>query len=231
MKVCRVKICGITSLNDARLAADAGADYIGMIIDVPFSPRSLDLNEAVSIFASAPLPAVALVHQMEPARLDHLLLKLKPHAVQFLSPQGPQLAERLKSRQPGLRIWQSLFIPAGGETGEGYDFRTLALKTNQCRQAGVDVILFDTASLSSGRCGGTGMTGDWELAARLVRGAALPAFLAGGINPGNVRGAVAKIRPFGIDLSSGVEEYPGKKSPAKLKALMEALKKAENSKV
>ncbi|NLI13154.1 MAG: phosphoribosylanthranilate isomerase [Peptococcaceae bacterium] len=227
---CRVKICGITSLNDARLAANAGADYIGMIIDVRFSPRSMGLNEAGQIFKHAPLPAVALVHQMEPDKLDQLLLKLRPHAVQFLSPEGPELAGRLKDRQPGLQIWQSLFMPAGGEVRDGYDFRTLVLKTRQCREAGIDAVLFDTAVLSSGRCGGTGLTGDWELAARLVREAALPVFLAGGIKPGNVRRAVEKVRPFGIDLSSGVEEYPGKKSPAGLKALMEALEQAENHK-
>jgi phosphoribosylanthranilate isomerase len=220
---CRVKICGITNLNDAGLAAGVGADYIGVIIDVAFSPRSMGINEAGPIFASAPLPAVALVHQMEPARLEELLLKLRPHAVQFLSPEGPDLAGRLKNLQPGLQIWQSLFMPAGGEVVAGYDFGTLALKTVRCKEAGVDVVLFDTAALSSGRFGGTGLTGDWDLAGKLVEEAALPAFLAGGINPGNIRRAVEAVRPFGIDLCSGVEEYPGKKSPARLKALMEAL--------
>ncbi len=223
---CRVKICGITSLSDAGLAAGVGADYIGVVIEVAFSPRSMGINEASPLFTSAPLPAVALVHQMEPERLEELLLKLRPHAVQFLSPEGPELAVRLKNLQPGLQIWQSLFLPAGGEVVAGFDFETLASKTARCQEAGVDVVLFDTAAIASGRFGGTGLTGDWDLAGRLVREATLPAFLAGGINPGNIRKAVEAVRPFGIDLCSGVEECPGKKSFAKLKALMEALRQA-----
>ena len=226
---CRVKICGITNLSDAGLAAGVGADYIGVVIEVAFSPRSMSINEASPLFASAPLPAVALVHQMEPERLEELLLKLRPHAVQFLSPEGPELAGRLKDLQPGLQIWQSLFLPAGGEVVAGFDFETLALKTTRCKEAGVDVVLFDTAAIASGKFGGTGLTGDWALAGRLVREAKLPSFLAGGINPGNIRRAVEAVRPFGIDLCSGVEEYPGKKSPAGLKALMEALRDAKGS--
>lgn len=224
---CRVKICGITSLSDAGLAAGVGADYIGVIIEVAFSPRSLGINEAGPIFASAPLPAVALVHQMGPERIEELLLKLRPHAVQFLSPEGPELAGHLKDFQPGLQIWQSLFLPAGGEVVAGFDFQTLVLKTARCGEAGVDAVLFDTAAIARGKFGGTGLTGDWDLAGKLVRAAALPAFLAGGINPGNIRRAVKAVQPFGIDLCSGVEDRPGKKSAGKLAALMEALRQAE----
>jgi phosphoribosylanthranilate isomerase len=223
---CRVKICGITSLEDAGLAAVVGADYIGVIIEVGSSHRSLRIDEAAPIFTAAPLPAVALIHGMERDRIEELLLKLKPQAVQFLSPEGPELAVWLKKLQQGLQVWQSLFLPAGGEAAAGFDFETLAEKTERCREAGVDVVLFDTAAISSGKFGGTGLTGDWDLAKRLVREAKLPAFLAGGINPVNIQVAVERVRPFGIDLSSGVEEYPGKKSFAKLKALMEALQQA-----
>lgn len=223
---CRVKVCGITSLEDAGLAAGVGANYIGVVIEIGFSPRSLVIDEAAPIFAAAQLPAVALIHGMERDRIKEQLLKLKPHAIQFLSPEGPELAGWLKKVQPGLQVWQSLFLPAGGEAAAGFDFETLAEKAERCREAGVDVVLFDTAAISSGKFGGTGLTGDWDLAKRLVRESKLPAFLAGGINPGNIRVAVETVSPFGIDLSSGVEEYPGKKSFTKLKALMEALQQA-----
>ena len=225
--ICRVKICGITSLEDAGLAAEVGADYIGVIIEVAFSPRSMGINDAAPIFTSALLPAVALVHQMKPERLHELLLTLRPHAVQFLSPEGPEIAGWLKKLQPGLQVWQSLFLPAGGEAADGFDFETLVQKAKLCREAGVDMVLFDTAAISIGKFGGTGLTADWSLAEELVRAAKLPAFLAGGINPGNIRWAVEKVRPYGIDLSSGVEESPGKKSAAKLRALMEELRQAE----
>ena len=228
--ICRVKICGITSLEDACLAAELGADYIGVIIEAAISPRTLFMNDAVPIFTSAPLPVVALVHQMKPERIHELLLILKPHAIQFLSQEGPEMAGWLKKLQPGLQVWQSLYLPAGGESAAGFDFAVVAEKTSLCREAGVDAVVFDTAALSSGKFGGTGLTADWLLVKELVREAKLPAFLAGGINPGNVRRAVETVRPYGIDLSSGVEESPGKKSAAKLKTLMGELRQYEATK-
>jgi phosphoribosylanthranilate isomerase len=228
--ICRVKICGITSLEDVCLAADMGADYVGVIIEVAFSPRTMSINDAVPIFISAPLPVVALVHQMKPERLQELLLILKPYAIQFLSPEGPEMAGWLKKLQPGLQVWQSLYLSAGGESAAGFGFAALAEKTALCRKAGVDAVIFDTAAISSGKFGGTGLTADWGLAEELVREAKLPAFLAGGINPGNVRRAVETVKPYGIDLSSGVEESLGKKSSARLRALMEELRQAETTK-
>lgn len=228
--ICRVKICGITSLEDACLAAEMGADYVGVIIEVAFSPRSMFINDAVPIFTSAPLPVVALVHKMKPERLQELLLILKPHAIQFLSPEGPEMADWLKKLQPGLQVWQSLFLPAGGEAAAGFDFATLAKKTELCREAGVDAVIFDTAAIASDKFGGTGLTSDWSLAKELVREANLTVFLAGGINPGNIRRAVETVKPYGIDLCSGVEESPGKKSPARTRALMEELRQAEVTK-
>jgi phosphoribosylanthranilate isomerase len=228
--ICRIKICGITSLEDAYMAAEMGADYVGVIIEVAFSPRTVSINDAVSIFTSAPLPVVALVHQMKPERLQELLLILKPHAIQFLSQDGPEMTRWLKKLQPGLQVWQSLFLPACGESAAGLDFAALAEKAELCREAGMDAVLFDTAAIASGKFGGTGLTADWGLADKLVREAQLPAFLAGGINPGNIRRAVETVRPYGIDLSSGVEESPGKKSSAKLRALMEELRQAKTTK-
>lgn len=227
---CRVKICGITSIEDARLAAGEGADYIGVVVEVTFSPRSLTVEDAGPIFVSAPVPAVALVFEMKPERIEEMVLSLDPYAVQFLSPEGPDLAERLKRLRPGLQIWQSLHLPAGGDTaGTGFDKGAVMRRVQQCKNAGVDAVLFDTVAVLNGvaRFGGTGLTGNWDDAGRLVKDSPLPSFLAGGINPGNVREAVEAVQPYGIDLCSGVEEYPGKKSPDKVKALMEAVKQSK----
>lgn len=226
---CLVKICGITNREDAGLAAGEGADYIGVVVEVAFSPRSLTIDEAGPVFAGPPVPAVALVFEMKPERIEKLVLQLKPHAVQFLSPEGPELAARLKGLRQGLQVWQSLHLPAGGEAGSVLDERAFLQRVHQCREAGVDAVLFDTVAVLNGvaRFGGTGLTGNWNAARRLVEASPLPAFLAGGINPGNVREAVEKVRPYGIDLCSGVEERPGKKSPVRVKALLEAVRQAE----
>jgi len=225
---CRVKICGITNVEDVKLAAAEGVDYIGVVIEVSYSPRSQTVESAELIFSSTTIPAVALVHEMQPGRLMELVTRLKPFAVQFLSRDGAEMAGRLKKISPGMEIWQSLFLPAAGNDASALDLEATLRQVERCKEAGVDAVVLDTAAVINGvvRLGGTGTTGRWDQAARIVAGSALPAFLAGGIKPENVREAVEAVRPFGIDLSSGVELYTGKKSPVRLRLLMEEVQKA-----
>lgn len=222
---CLVKICGITSVADAGLAAAAGADYIGVLIEVSYSLRRQTILEAEPIFASSLIPAVALVHEMPPDHLTELVTRLRPFAVQFLSQDGTTIAGQLKKTAPGLEIWQSLFLPAADDKTASFNHTDMLRQIEQCRQAGIDAVVLDTAAVIKGslRCGGTGAIGRWDQAARIVAEAALPAFLAGGITPENVRAAVTSVRPHGIDLSSGVELRAGQKSPDKLRRLMEEL--------
>jgi len=226
---CRVKICGITNIEDAKLAAGEGADYIGVVVEVSYSPRSQTVEGAAPIFASAAVPAVALVNEMRPERLAELVARLKPSAVQFLSRDGAAMAGQLKGIAPGVEIWQSLFLPAAGDNSSAFDCGAVLRQIEQCREAGVDAVVLDTAAVINGvvRRGGTGTAGRWDQAARLVAGSALPAFLAGGIKPENVREAAESVRPYGIDLSSGVESRTGIKSLAKLRSLMEEVQKAK----
>lgn len=225
---CRVKICGITNIADAELAARAGADYIGVLIEVAQSPRAQTAASAAEIIANSCLPSVALVYSMPFARLAELVTRLRPHAVQFLSPDAAAMAGPLKQLAPGLEIWQSLFLPAAGPDAPACDPEALLRQVGQCRAAGVDAMVFDTAAVINGvvRHGGTGTTGRWDQTARLVAQSPLPVFLAGGIKPENVREAVSSVRPYGIDLSSGVESSTGKKSQAKLRLLMAEVQKA-----
>jgi len=229
MKVgCQVKICGITNAEDAGLAAGEGADYAGVVIAVSYSPRSQTVESAAPIFAGSSVPAVALVYEMQPGPLAELVMQLKPYAIQFLSQDGPARAEQLKKIAPEMKIWQSLFLPAAGDGTMEFDSGAILRQIEQCRDSGVDVIVLDTAAVINGvvRFGGTGTTGKWDQAAQVVAASPLPTFLAGGIKPENVREAIETVKPFGIDLCSGVELFTGKKSPAKLRILMEEVRKA-----
>ena len=219
----KVKICGTTTLEDAMLAAEAGADYLGVVIEVSFSPRSLTVTEAEGIFKSSPLPTVALVFEMPEERLHFMLQSLRPFAVQFLSQEEPSLIEYLKKSYPEIQMWQSVHLP---QSDISVDLQSIQATVQSYITAGVDVLLFDTVAVMNGKTkfGGTGVTSDWNIVQELMQDVNIPVLLAGGINPDNTSVALRSLGPTGIDLCSGVEAYPGKKDPLKLAALMLAVK-------
>lgn len=224
-KQCGVKICGTTSVEDALLAAEHGAEYFGVVVEVDFSPRSLTIDQAAPLFsASYPgfIKGVALVFHMEPERLEVLLRTLKPQAVQFLSLADPALIRRLKQEYPAVALWQSVHLP---EAGKEVDFAAFAGTVQEYVKAGIDLLVFDTVAVLKGveKFGGTGLTSDWSVVKGLMDKvqASVPVWLAGGINPENVARAIRTVQPAGVDLCSGVEAEPGKKDPEKVRALIE----------
>jgi len=222
---CKVKLCGTTSRDDARLAAEAGADWFGVVVETAFSPRSLTLEQARELFTDPPLPAVALVFEMPESRLTELIQTLAPTAVQFLSPERPEVLQRLKTKFPQVELWQSIHLPP---TGEDVDLHPVQQAIETYLQAGIDRLLFDTAAVVAGKkkFGGTGMTADWSIIRRVldtIRGR-VPVLLAGGINPDNAAAGLAEVEPDGLDLCSGVEAAPGRRDPEKVRALMAAVR-------
>lgn len=221
----KAKICGTTRLEDALLSADAGADFFGVVVEVDFSPRSLTIEQAAPLFTDPPIPGVALVFGMAPERIETVIRRLRPFAVQFLDPAPLPVIRRLKSTYPSLEVWQSVHLP---QAGEGVDVGRFRGSVDGCLEAGIDALLFDTVAVIGGRAkfGGTGRTSDWSLVRRLMDGAGprVPIWLAGGIHPGNAADALDAVNPYGIDLCSGVEARPGIKDPAKVRALMTAIR-------
>ena len=219
-----VKLCGTTTEEDMQLAAREGADWFGVVVEVDFSPRSLTIEEARPLFRSPPLPAVALVFGMPEARLASLAETLAPFAVQFLSQEEPDLLRRFKASYPTIEVWQSIHLPAEGEQVETDRARESA---RTYTDAGADLLLFDTVATVQGRrkFGGTGIRSDWTLVKELMAelDPAVPVLLAGGIRPENAAEALRTVRPYGLDLCSGVEASPGKRDPAKVQALMAAM--------
>ena len=217
----KVKICGITNLEDIQTAAREGADYFGAVIEAGFSARSLTVEAAVPLFSAPPLPAVALVYQMPENRLREMIQRLQPFAVQFLSQDDPECIRRLKQDFPAVQIWQSIHLPAAGSE---FDLESIKTQVKEYLRAGVDVLLYDTVATIAGKqkFGGTGLVSDWTAVKQLMAEMPvnIPVFLAGGINPQNVTEALSAIDPYGVDLCSGVEATVGKKDPQKVRDLM-----------
>jgi len=211
----KLKICGVTNRDDARLVSASGADYLGILVDIEYSERSLTLPQAREVALASEIPVVILLCNPDASTILEVCEQVEPHAIQFQCHEAPGLIEAIKQRT-SCQLWKALHLPA-------LDYRTTM---HHYTGAGVDALLVDSSDDSEGflRLGGTGRLTDWQAAAAIVREAGVPVFLAGGINPDNVQQAVMAVRPHGIDLCSGVEAVKGQKDPEKVRSLVENLR-------
>ena len=214
----KVKICGQTSLADAALSIKAGADYIGVVLQAPSSPRSLDLDAAEQIFHAHGKRAFLLTLDMPQDQLEDAAMRLDPYALQLTGNETPEYLAAVKDALGGL-VFKSIHLPPAGEGAVDPDaiLASMALYA----EAGAEGFVLDTAT--GGLHGGTGVKSDWTLAAAIISKAPAPVFIAGGINPENAAQAAALPGVYGIDLASGVESSKGVKSAEKLQALFAAL--------
>jgi phosphoribosylanthranilate isomerase len=204
MKGVAVKICGITSPEDGRMAAEAGADAVGIVF-WPGSPRRVDLATASRIAAALP-PFVLRVGVFVDADRDELVRAADEAGLDLLQLHGsepPDAVEGLPRRAlKALRVGDG-FVLAEALRYEG-------------RAAG---LVLDTKDAAAP--GGTGRSFDWTLA-QGVRDRVKFLMLAGGLHSGNVAEAIRTVRPDAVDVSSGVESAPGRKDPAKVRAFVAA---------
>ena len=217
---CKVKICGTTSVTDARMAADGGADYSGVVVEVPFSERSVPIDSAAEIARQTPIPTVILVFDRPTDWVKAAAARIQPFAIQLLGHEPPTQVAELKG-SVSCEVWKSLFLPT--ENDPAADVEAISAQIAAHIDAGADALLFDTAEFGDGqaRFGGTGKKSDWNLSAQLIQTCKVPAFLSGGIRPENVREAIETVRPHGVDLCSGVEASKGVRDQQKLNRLME----------
>lgn len=200
MKRPRIKICGITRLQDARLAADLGADYIGVNFHRA-SPRWVSFRQATKIRAAVgPLVQIAPVFVKEsPERIIRICRGLQSSLVQLHGAQNAQFVRSLQ--KAGLKVALAFHV-------------TRMAEWKNIRKSMADFVLLDnqTATLA----GGTGMTFDWNLAPRRPIANLI---LSGGLNARNFHEGAKAFAPAILDFNSGVEEAPGKKSERKLRQL------------
>jgi phosphoribosylanthranilate isomerase len=206
----RVKICGITNWADAKLAADLGADALGFNFHPP-SPRSVTPAEAWEIIRRLPpmVMAVGVFVNWPVAAVAALAKALHLGAVQLHGDEPPRDVRKLGA---SFTVIKAFRMPT--------DFQIAALAP----YARASALLLD--GFKDGLYGGTGRTADWSLAQRAARHGRI--ILAGGIRPDNVGEAIAKARPYAVDVASGVESRPGKKNAGELRELMREIEKANS---
>jgi len=208
----RIKICGITNAEDAQAACDYGADALGFIF-VAGSPRYVGGDLA---------GARRLMHDVPP-----LVWRIGVYDTPPADFSGPPELHALQYYNPPTRFQHGAFAP--------YRHTPLPIKAFRVRDEESvkqivedpnpkEMILLDAYSPNA--LGGTGHTFNWDLAKR-VKHLGLPIILAGGLTPDNVADAVAAVRPYMVDVSSGVEAEPGRKDLDKLRAFIRAVREVD----
>ena len=222
----RVKICGVTTADDARLVAEAGADAIGLNF-VSGSPRFLDVDQAHRVAAAVPagILKVGVFAGATAAEIRRVVASVGLDAVQLhghLDGTGAAVDPPARCAElAGLRVIRAVRVEAGSDP--------LAAARRWLAEAAAlgaapEAVIIDAAVLletEAGRLGGTGVTVDWEAVA-CSRPLGLPTALAGGLTPENVARAIRVSKTQAVDTSSGVESGLGRKNPEKVRAFVAA---------
>ena len=215
MRQVRVKVCGITSIADLEIAAEAGADAIGMVVEVPQSSRNISMSKAKELINATPLFVETVVVTV-PENVNYL-----QRIQEELNPSGIQVhGLNHVIAEVRNKVKRSLLIG------------TVQAKSNLMIEEVVkiasycDAILID--SFVPGKKGGSGVTHDWDISRRVREGIhPKPLILAGGLTPQNVKQAISLVKPFAVDVSSGVEASPGKKDRMKVIEFIKNAKEVE----
>lgn len=202
-----IKICGLTRECDIAEAAKAGADYIGIVVEVPSSVRAQSMLRAAQLSSASILPVVAVTVNMPRDRLIQLYEMVKPSALQLHGDEPAQTIADLK-RSINCEVWKAFKMPTAEAPFEIALAEKLLCAAEQHISAGADVILLDSQP-SCGAYGGIGIQSNWEYARYIVERLNARVVLAGGLNPNNVADAIKIVRPWGVDVSSGVERSKG----------------------
>lgn len=217
----RIKICCIASLAEARLAIRCGADAVGLVSVMPPGPRVID-NRTIAVIASGVPPPIATFLLTSGATAESIAEHVRrtgPSTVQIVLRIDPAESEKLVNLLPTTRRVQVIHVE---------DECALDLIPHYAPHAHAFLLDSGRPTLPIPEYGGTGRIHDWKVSAEFVRRSPLPVFLAGGLTVNNVGEAIRTVRPFGVDLCSGVRT-DGRLDQEKLVAFIDAVQRADTA--
>lgn len=210
----RVKICGITRFEDLELTVNAGVDFVGFVVNVPSSPRNLKQDIATRLISAVPTSVKSVIVTI-PKSLEDLNSVMQLNADYIQLHGEPNLLIRLAEEIRGKR-----FI--GAVNARLPNALDLAVEYSRV----FEMVLLD--SLMDNGSGGSGKTHDWRLSSIIrERLQPKPLILAGGLTPENVAAAISIVKPYAVDVSTGVEARPGVKDPGKVLTFIKRAKEVE----
>jgi phosphoribosylanthranilate isomerase len=205
----RVKICCIASIEEARVAIECGASAVGLVSEMPSGPGVIAEELIAEIAARVPPPVATflLTCRQDAGAIVEQQRRCRVNTIQLCDRVASDVYTELRARLPGISLVQVVHVAGEESLNE-------ALSVAQH----VDALLLDSGnqSLAVKELGGTGRTHDWGVSRRIVEASPVPVFLAGGLKPENVAEAFESVRPFGLDVCSGVRS-DGRLDAGKLK--------------
>jgi len=216
MRRTRIKICCIQSEAEARLAIAAGADALGLVGTMPSGPGPIDDALIAAIAARVPPPVATflLTAETEAEAIVAHARRCRTNTLQLVDRVAGAVYPRLREALPGIKLVQVIHV-AGEES----------VADAVAAAAHADALLLDSGQPHAATkvLGGTGRVHDWAISRRIVEAVACPVFLAGGLRADNVAAAIAAVRPFGVDLCTGVRRADYSLDPAKLEPFVAAV--------
>ncbi len=213
---CKIKICCISSPEEARLAIRHGADALGLVGKMPSGPGPIEdeLINSIARTIHPPIASFLLTSEQNSKDIIAHVNRVHTNTVQIVDELTDGTYEEIRNALPHLRIVQVIHV-----TGE--ESINQALQVHQY----VDAILLDSGNPKAAikTLGGTGNIHNWSVSHELVKQVSVPVFLAGGLHAGNVQEAIEQVNPFGVDVCSGVRTA-GKLDLQKLSAFIKAAK-------
>jgi len=212
----QVKICCISSIEEAQLAINYGAQNLGLVSQMPSGPGAISEDLITEIIATVPdhINSFLLTSETIADKIIKQAQKIKPTTIQLVDTVDKSIYARIRKAIPKLKIVQVLHV-----LDEAIYEEVRSLEDN------VDMFLLDSGNPNKKikELGGTGKTHNWEISAGVVKISKVPVFLAGGLNSENVAQATRKVKPYGVDLCSGVRTN-GKLDELKLDSFMSSVR-------
>ena len=214
MRRLRIKICCMASIEEAAICAELGVDLVGLVGPMPSGAGIVTPQKCreISDAAAAWVTPVLLTSSDTPDGIRSDVEDANVRAVQLVRHVEPTVHRELAMTIPHVRRFQVIHVEDGS-----------ALELIDVYSGLVDAFLLDSGRPSSAELGGTGRVHDWDISAEFVRRSPIPVFLAGGLKPANVAEAIRKVRPFGLDICSGVRTSSDRLDPDKLLAFLQAI--------
>jgi len=211
----RVKICGIRSLDEAKEVIEAGADALGFHVELYHSRCPVAAATASGIISKLPpfISSVVVTSETDPKKLLLIMKSTGATTLQLHKEVSPETVNAVKSVFFNTKIYVAISVTSDESIAIAKNFENSA-----------DTVILDSVNKETGARGGTGKTHDWSISRKIVESTSLRVILAGGLNPGNVVDAIKAVRPYAVDVNSGVSNPDGTKDFLRVKGFVERAK-------